>query len=594
MRLILPLVGLLCRYATLVSSTPPYPLLGLGYPPPTDLSSNGSLVYSAWSNFTAQMESYMRSNTTVEGLVPNLGSYTISVGAFSIHDPQAAETLQYHHTGADVKNSDTGDKQVNCDSVYRVASITKLFTVYLTLVSIGSEYWERPLTDFIPELAAYADATPPDPINVVDWKTVTLGALAGQIAGIPRDTSLLGSDILLTDPIPPIPPLPQPNVTNPADIDPCIAFLNISGINCPRAPYFSALTRRPPILPGWTSPIYTNAGYALLSLAVENITGRPFSTLMTDNLLSPLHMSSTFYDRATNLSHVVLPGGSNGSVSTSFFSAATNDAASGGVFSSTSDLAKFGLSILNSTFLTPLETRKWMKPIANTNSLDFSVGRPWEIFRMTLPTTDRVVDLYTKAGDAKGYSSYLILAPGFGVGFSILVANGKASTVLSRAVIADVLTETLIPALEAQAAKETERNFAGRYTSSSPTTGNSSLTLAIDPQNGAGLIIKQWINNNTDVFPVFAAVGGDQMSLFPTGQKMGNKVGFRGTYGTTAYKRDVGLFAKGVTADAQWEYVDTGIFAGKGVDSFIFEVDEGGRAAGVVPGATRGVLRRSG
>ena len=64
----------------LVSSTPPASLLGSGYPPAVDLTSNSSVVSSAWSNFSDTINSYIRANQTLEDLVPDLGSYSFSVG----------------------------------------------------------------------------------------------------------------------------------------------------------------------------------------------------------------------------------------------------------------------------------------------------------------------------------------------------------------------------------------------------------------------------------------------------------------------------------------------------------------------------------
>ena len=40
------------------------------------------------------------------------------------------------------------------DTVYRIASISKLLTVYTLLLEIGDKYWGRAITDFIPELRA--------------------------------------------------------------------------------------------------------------------------------------------------------------------------------------------------------------------------------------------------------------------------------------------------------------------------------------------------------------------------------------------------------------------------------------------------------
>lgn len=600
MRTLLPILALLLRNAILVSSTPAAPLLGPSYPPPADLTNNCSLVSAAWSNFSTTINAYIKRNQTLEGLVPNLGSYTFSVGAFSIFDAQAAEKLQYHHTGRDVETSNTGVTRVDGDSIYRIASITKAFTVYLTLIEVGSRYWDTPITEFVPELAKYSNNTASDALNVVDWKSVTLGALAGQIAGIPRDTALLGGDLLSLQALGAGPDLaklglPPLNLSSLDAVDPCVGFVNSTGVVCPRDPYFQAITKRAPVFSPWTSPIYTNAGFALLSLALEKITGRPFSTMFQEDMIKPLGMDSTTL-RLTDLTRAVIPGGNTTNAYINYQIYDGVAVASGGVYSTIKDLARFGLSILNSTLLPPQETRKWLKPISHTSSLELSIGRPWEIFRITHPVNGRVSDLYTKEGDGQGFSSYLILSPDHGAGFTILIA-GNASTVIANTAIADILTSTVIPALESQAAAEAAHKLAGTYISTSPNL-NSSVTLSVDPSRGAGLLVTSWISNGTDMFSWLPSlVGGDELSLFPAdlrsapvGQAV--RVAFRGTFGLSNYKRDVGIFVDQVTTNLVWANVDTAIYGGASLDLFVFDVDAKGNAITVTPAATRAKLQR--
>lgn len=598
--LTLPLAAaFLLPFAVHVSSTPAAALLGPGFPPPKDLSSNSSLVHAAWSNFTATLESYIRANTTIDGLVHNLGSFTFSVGVFSIYDEAATETLQYHHTGPDVKTSNTGVTHVDGNSIYRVASITKLFTVYLALLEIGSGYWDCPITDFLPELAAFAEKTPLDPLHVVDWNGVTLGTLAGQMSGIPRDTALFANDLSiqmfnsgpsqLTSGLPPL------NLSSPDALDPCFSYSNSTGTFCPNNIHIQSYTQRDPVFAPWTSPMYTNGGFALLALAVENITGKAFGTLFEDDMFKPLGMTSTFYKSMTDFSRAVSPGGNETAAYQSLMTIAANDAASGSVYSTTNDLAKFSLSILNSTLLAPEETRKWLKPITHTGSLQFSVGRPWEIFRFTQPSTGHVNDLYTKAGDATGYSSYLVLSPDHGAGFSILIA-GNQSTVIARSAVADALTSTVVRALESEAAAESVHNFAGRYVSNS-THLNSSVTLTVNQSIGSGLHVTSWISNGTDMFPLLESLSGDELSLFPTGlcsalPGQAEKIAYRGTYGSSTYSRDVGLFVDQGTTNGAWEIIDSSIYGGASFDLFLFDVDANGKAMAVTPAVTRATLHK--
>ena len=598
MRILLPVTSFILHRAVLVMGTAPAALLGAGYPPPTDLTSNSSLVSAAWSNLTSTINSYIRKNQTLEGLLPDLDAYTFSIGTFSVHDPTAAQTLQYHHTGPDVANSTTGVTKVNGDSVYRIASISKAFTVYLTLLEIGSGYWERPITDFVSDLAVFADHTRIDPLRVVDWKSVTLGTLAGHMAGIPHEAAPFNEDLLLsllgegTDPwtvgLPPV------NISDPAVVPPCVYSATATSLICPENQYVQGISARAPVLLAWTSPIYSDAGFTLLSLAVENITGKSFHDMFHEDMFGPLEMASTSYNVPTNYTNAVVPGG-NPSVNFAINGGITSP--SGGISSTLNDLAKFGTSILNSTLLRPEETRKWMKPITHTGSLQLSIGRPWEIFRIIQPSTRRTNDLYTKEGDGLDFASYLILSPDHEAGFSILVAGTASRVSIANTVIADILTSTVIAALESEAAAEAAHKFAGKYVSN--VSGlNSSITLAVDPSYGSGLIVQSWISNSTDIFSFLDLIAGDELSLAPTNLRSAPtghsaQVSFRGIFGSSTYTRKVGPFTDQITTDVVWEDVDVTEYGGVSLDLFIFTVDANGHAVAVSPAATRATLLRA-
>ena len=61
-----------------------------------------------------------------------------------------------------------------------------------------------------------------------------------------------------------------------------------------------------------------------------------------------------------------------------------------------------------------------MKSHTHTSQLRLSVGVPWEIRRVVLPSENRIIDVYTKTGDIFAYSSIIALIPEYNVGFSIL------------------------------------------------------------------------------------------------------------------------------------------------------------------------------
>jgi CubicO group peptidase (beta-lactamase class C family) len=142
---------------------------------------------------------------------------------------------------------------------------------------------------------------------------------------------------------------------------------------------------------------------------------------------------------------------------------------SGGLLSTINDLAKFGTAILNYTLFPADLTRKWMKPITHTASLSYSTGAPWEIIRYIHQDTGKVTDLYTKLGDSGYYGGAIVLIPDYKAGFTFLDASSKDIRSDAALVILDYVTETIVPALETQAAAEAARNYVGTYAPSNST-----------------------------------------------------------------------------------------------------------------------------
>lgn len=101
--------------------------------------------------------------------------------SFSVEVTSNTETLfSFHHTAAQL---DTGTDNVNGSSLYRIASITKSFTV-LALIqqyAAGNLSLDDPVNKYISALNEPQNST-------VRWKDITLRALASQIGGLSRDS----------------------------------------------------------------------------------------------------------------------------------------------------------------------------------------------------------------------------------------------------------------------------------------------------------------------------------------------------------------------------------------------------------------------
>lgn len=140
------------------------PILGPAYPAITSIPA--PKLAAAKVKFEKALESINRSST----------SFAIQV--YSAHDDNLV--FETYHTATDQVEA----APVGPDTIWRLFSISKAITVYAVLARLGDKYWNEPITNYIPELAA---APVHDPIRNVNWAEVTLGSLAGQSSGVTRD-----------------------------------------------------------------------------------------------------------------------------------------------------------------------------------------------------------------------------------------------------------------------------------------------------------------------------------------------------------------------------------------------------------------------
>ena len=166
------------------------PLLGAVYPAPRNINSY-TLTRSTAASLTATLDQAVRENKTA------YGEFSSASNSFSISVVSANEDkpiFQYQHIAIQLDNSSA--RAVTADTVFRIGSISKLFTVFALLLQKGTVLFDDPVTKYTPELAQVAKAqasTTFDPISEVQWKDVTIGALASHLAGIGRDCEYIQS-----------------------------------------------------------------------------------------------------------------------------------------------------------------------------------------------------------------------------------------------------------------------------------------------------------------------------------------------------------------------------------------------------------------
>lgn len=248
-----------------------------------------------------------------------------------------------------------------------------------------------------------------------------------------------------------------------------------------------------------------------------------------------------------------------------------------------------GRSILSSQLLTPVQTRSWMKPLAHTADTSFSFGAPWEIFRTKMPSTARVVDLYTKNGGIGVYESELVLIPDWDIGISFLQAGSSSAL----AVIFELIADIIFPAVEAVARQQADAAYSGHYVSTDPKL-NSSITITTE-QTHPGLGITSWVSNGTDMFTVATLLLAPNPSirLYSTGLKKKlsdgrSKVSWRAVVESAEEGSTESVFPSCLSSTG----VDGLMYGSIALDDFIFTVGSDGLAESLEPRVLRSTLKR--
>lgn len=143
--------------------------------PPPEYDAHDPLLQQAFASIDAAL--------TVAVAAPEFASTS-----FSVEITSSKESLWSQHHSARERNVSRPDiPQVNSDALYRIASISKVFTVLGILYQheAGNLSLDDPVNKYIKELGDKSNGGIP-------WKDITLRSLASQLSGIQRECKLHG------------------------------------------------------------------------------------------------------------------------------------------------------------------------------------------------------------------------------------------------------------------------------------------------------------------------------------------------------------------------------------------------------------------
>ncbi|KAF7784072.1 hypothetical protein Agabi119p4_237 [Agaricus bisporus var. burnettii] len=402
-------------------------------------------------------------------------------------------------------NETVSQKPVSRHSIYRIASITKMFTVLETLIlrERGVLNFDDPVEMFLPELE----------IPVYGWSEylnggknsslgtrprITLRQLASHMSGIGRDYPPF--DIGEWPQIPSTStlrrmqsqgslPLPERGQRTFAEL---VKFIN----------------KYPLINLPYDYPIYSNSGMDLLGLsnvaanklrAGSNSGNEPQSheELVKRDIFDPLGLNGSFYrvPYGTSLvDNLAVPNQSHEWADITFDDA---EAPAGGQYSSLADLETVMQTILdpvtNNGVISEHVVREWLHPLFTWKNNLQEVGAPWEIM-----TIENNVRLYMKGGNLPGYHSEFVLVPEFQYGIIVLVTGTYQNT----AAIVQEAASLYQPAIRSLLENRVNNAYVGRWVVSSSSIEKGETTTAqVKLINGA-LYLTELIVRGHDVLKI--------------------------------------------------------------------------------------------
>ncbi|KAF1961414.1 beta-lactamase/transpeptidase-like protein [Byssothecium circinans] len=481
--------------------------------------------------------------------------------SISVEITSSKETLwSYHHTAHKRNESRADVPEVNGDALYRIASITKTFTVLGILYqhATGNLSLDDPVDKYIGALQGKQNGSIP-------WNDITLRSLASQLSGIPRE---FGQSDLINANISPFTPeeVGLPPVSREGLLK-CDEYSEDYSIPCTADDLIRMIKTFEPLLAPNQQSTYSNVAFELLGLVLQSVTNQTYESYIEEAIFEPLHMSKSTFS---------LPPDSAGVIPLVPHYWDVDEGVqnpTGGIYSSSTDLSKYLRYILThyNSITTSLNWLNVVSPAMNLNSF---YGMPWEIFQTDriLSSSDRTVRFITKGGGLPGYSSIIILVPEYDLGITLLLAGPPKFF----AKMLETVTVEMIRAAEELAILQLEQLYAGSFISPDPEL-NSSVTLLADHR---GLIIDRFVSNGTDVLKTLVDVTKNRnlvIKMVPTllykdeKTKRGEK--WRFMMMTDLEKEG----ERPVWADACITNIDIGLYAGRPWNEIVlWQSDNGG------------------
>lgn len=269
-----------------------------------------------------------------------------------------------------------------------------------------------------------------------------------------------------------------------------------AGLTTKFADLLSVVKAQIPIFAPNQQSTYSNVAFELLGIVLARVSGRDYESYIEKEIFEPLDMTKCTLFTPPDEAGVIPSGDNYWDVEEGIQNP------TGGIYASSTDLSKY-LRYTLRKFNSLTHALNWFNPVSQTRGVNSFYGLPWEIYHTdrVLRGSRRMVRFITKGGGLPGYSSNIILAPEYDLGFTILVA-GNAKMLQE---VRNIVT-TFVRSAEDHAIQQLKNRYKGTYVSPDSKL-NSSVSLVADKR---GLVITKFISNSTNVLK-----WGKDMSYVP-------------------------------------------------------------------------------
>ncbi|TBU57475.1 beta-lactamase/transpeptidase-like protein [Dichomitus squalens] len=416
-----------------------------------------------------------------------------------------SNTVLYEKNFGVLRANETNSPPTTSHASYRIASISKLFTVLegFILEQRGIISWDDPVDKYLEDFRYRLDGLDPHgPQPTPEEAPITLLQLATHMSGLGRDWppgSAANWPYEVSGGGPP-PDNGRPFPTYEA--------------------LFDDLPKHHLVSYPWTYPSYSNTGVGILGLALAaassaadgNYSRISHADLLQRDIFGPLGLNgSHFLATDQNKDSIVISSVMPEVVDDDFLNPMNP---SGGQFSSLSDFIMLAQTLLNPRHpkspLTQYSLNRWFKPVHAFEEDDWTeMGFLWEVIKAR-DSSGRLRRIYWKLGNLPGFNTVIAVHPGSSYSVIVLMAGSYPDA----AELAYDAFEIMQPGIDRALSDLVKELYSGQWVVVQPgqnTTEGSSATITV---HKGTLYIDEFILLGVDALEKMDAKG--RVALRPT------------------------------------------------------------------------------